>query len=292
MTLVLVPAHASVGWTLIPEVVIYCVGASITYTSLVIRRARVHHRIAWQRIASWFVGVALVAIALMSPMDALAHERSLTLHMVQHELLLTVAPLFLLMGLDSQLLAPLTRWIFRPALQHRGTTRALRGITAPALALSAWSAAVAVWSLPATVALAYRNDLVHEGQHIVSFVLGLLFWAVILTPYPTLHRLGVAAKLACLGAVNVVAGLVAGALAFAPSSLYAVPYGSTGERWLGLAPMADQRLAAAVMMAVCMATTLTAAVWVVSRSPLRARGTRPGVAPEADFSGSPSAPAF
>ena len=275
MRSVLVEAHAGAGWTLAPEIAVYCVGASAAYASLVVRRARVHRRIAWQRIVSWFAGVSLVAAALMSPIDALAHERSVTLHMVQHELLLTIAPLFLLMGLDSQLLAPLTRWLFRPALRHQGATRALRTVTAPGLALAGWSAAVAVWSLPAMVALAYRNDLVHEGQHVMSFALGLLFWAVILTPYPTLHRLGVAAKLACLGAANVVAGLVAGALAFAPSALYVVPYGSTTERWLGLSPMADQRLAAVFMMAVCMITTLAAAVWVVSRAPVRARNARP-----------------
>jgi hypothetical protein len=63
----------------------------------------------------------------------------------------------------------------------------------------------------------------------------------------------------------VVGAVVAAVLAFNPTTLYGVPYGA-GKPWLGLSSLADQRLAAAVMMAIDMPAALAAAVWVVSRA--------------------------
>ena len=59
--------------------------------------------------------------------------------------------------------------------------------------------------------------------------------------------------------------MVAAALAFDPTSLYRAPYGA-GRPWLGVSALAEQRLAATVMMAIDMPAALAAAVWVVSRA--------------------------
>jgi cytochrome c oxidase assembly factor CtaG len=207
----------------------------------------------------------VIALAVMSPLDSLADDRSFAAHMLQHELLLTVAPLLLLMGLDAQLLVPVTRLVIRPALRHRVTTRVLRAVTLPSLALGLWSASVLAWSVPAMVALAYRNETVHNAEHFQLIAVGLLFWAVILAPFPSLHRPNVAAKLTYLAMVCVVGAVIAAVLAFDPTTLYEVPY-AAGKPWLGLSALAEQRLAAAVMMAIDMPAVLAAAVWVVSRT--------------------------
>jgi putative membrane protein len=185
--------------------------------------------------------------------------------MLQHELLLTVAPLLLLMGLDAQLLVPITRLVIRPALRHQGSTRLLRATTSPELALGLWSASVLVWSVPAMVALAHRHETVHNAEHLQLVTVGLLFWAVILAPFPSLHRPNTVRKLTFLGMTCVVAAGVAAVLAFDPTALYGVPY-AAGKPWLGLSALAEQRLAAAVMMAIDMTAVLAAAVWVVSRA--------------------------
>ena len=258
-------AADALSWTFVPNVAAGLSASTLAYAALVARRWRVRHRIAWRRLIVWFGGLAVIAIAVMSPLDSLADDRSFAAHMVQHELLLTVAPLLLLMGLDPQLLAPLTRLVIRPGLRHPVTRRVLRGLTAPSLALGLWGASVLAWSVPAMVALAYRNETVHNVEHIQFLVVGLLFWAVILAPFPSLHRPNLARKLTYLAIVCVIGAVVAAVLAFDPTILYRVPY-AAGRPWLGLSALAEQRLAAAVMMAIDMPGALAAAVWLVSRA--------------------------
>jgi putative membrane protein len=258
-------AADALSWTFVPNVAAGLSASALAYAALVARRWRVRHRIVWPRLIAWFAGLAVIAIAVMSPLDSLADDRSLAAHMLQHELLLTVAPLLLLMGLDAQLLVPLTRSVIRPALRHQSTTRLLRAVTSPSLALGLWSASVLVWSLPAMVALAYRNEPVHNAEHVQLLVVGLLFWAVILAPFPSLHRPNIAIKLTYLAIGCAVGALIAAVLAFDPTILYRVPY-AAGTPWLGLSALTEQRLAAAVMMAIDMPAALAAAVWVVSRA--------------------------
>jgi cytochrome c oxidase assembly factor CtaG len=246
---------------------------AVVYVGLVLRRSRVRHRVEYARILSWYVGLAVIALALMSPIDAVADDQSYMMHMIQHELLMTVAPLLLLMGLDPQLLAPITKWIFRPVMRRSGPTRALRLATMPILGLVLWGAAISLWSVPIVVRLASDNENFHQFGHATSFAVGMLFWGAILAPYPTLHRQSTVAKLWLLGAVNVITGAVTGVLAFAPSPLYRIPYVASEHHWLGLSPLTDQRLAGALMMIVCMTATLAAAVWVVSRTPHRRTAT-------------------
>ena len=251
-------AADALSWTFVPNVAVGLAASALVYGALVARRWRVRHRVAWRRLIAWFGGLTVIAIAVMSPLDSLADDRSFAVHMLQHELLLTVAPLLLLLGLDVQLLAPLNRLVIRPALRHRLTTRVLRGLTSPSLALGLWSASVLAWSMPAMVALAYRNDTVHNAEHAQLLLVGLLFWAIILAPFPSLHRPRLARKLTYLAIVCLVGGVVAAVLAFDPTILCPVPY-AAGKPWLG------QRLAAAMMMAIDMPAALAAAVWVVSR---------------------------
>jgi putative membrane protein len=258
-------AADALSWTFVPNIAAGLSASTLAYAALVARRWRVRHRIAWRRLIAWFGGLAVIAIAVMSPLDSLADDRSFAAHMVQHELLLTVAPLLLLMGIDAQLLAPLTRLVIRPGLRHPVTRRVLRGLTAPSLALGLWGASVLAWSVPAMVALAYRNETVHNVEHIQFLVVGLLFWAVILAPFPSLHRPNLARKLTYLAIVCVIGAVVAAVLAFDPTILYRVPY-AAGSTWLGLSALAEQRLAAAVMMAIDMPAALAAAVWLVSRA--------------------------
>ena len=122
-------AADALSWTFVPNVAVGLAASALVYGALVARRWRVRHRVAWRRLIAWFGGLTVIAIAVMSPLDSLADDRSFAVHMLQHELLLTVAPLLLLLGLDVQLLAPLNRLVIRPALRHRLTTRVLRGLT-------------------------------------------------------------------------------------------------------------------------------------------------------------------
>jgi len=74
------------------------------------------------------------------------------------------------------------------------------------------------------VALAYRNDTVHHAEHFQLLVVGVLFWTIILAPFPSLHRPHLTRKLTYLAIVCVIGALVAAVLALDSTSLHPVPY--------------------------------------------------------------------
>ena len=61
----------------------------------------------WGRATLWGTGIALLFVALISPIDRLG-EQFATFHMVQHLLIADLAPVALTLAL--------TKWILRPAL--------------------------------------------------------------------------------------------------------------------------------------------------------------------------------
>jgi putative membrane protein len=187
-------------------------------------------------------GIATLLIALLSPLDDLA-LRLQWVHMVQHVLLLVVAPPLVVLArpwatatagfgprMQSLLTAP------RQALTTHG-----RHVMVAAAAVTAFVAVMWLWHIPTLYNLTLRDEAVHNLEHTAFFAVGLLFWTV------ALPRPGRAPSLGLMGrAVVVLAGLVgswmlAVFIGYAPTVLYA--YSGSG----GLTALADQQLAAGVM---------------------------------------------
>jgi len=146
---------------------------------------------AW-RLAAFMSGLLSLWIPVASPLQALDHEL-LTVHMVQHILLMAMAPPLILLGAPGlplfhglpqgfawDTLSPFLRW--PPA---RGLGRIL---THPVFA---WLAAMVVligWHVPAVFRLGLQSHSWHEVQHASFFVTGLLFWWPVVQPWPSVAR--------------------------------------------------------------------------------------------------------
>src|SRR5262245_64520370 len=133
-------------------------------------------------------GLGCLLGALVSPLDGAA-DRLLSAHMVQHILLLTIAPGLLLLGHP---LLPLLygmpdgfrRSLVAPLVRHRPLRAAARALVFPPVALLLSSAIFWLWHLPAPYQLALRVPSVHLLEH-ASFLLGgLLFWYPVVQPWP------------------------------------------------------------------------------------------------------------
>jgi len=81
------------------------------------------------RRAAFHGGLAVVVLAIVSPLDYIAEHRLFYAHMAQHLLLGDIAPLLVVLGL--------TRGLLRPVLAV-GWIRRARGLAHPLVALPVW----------------------------------------------------------------------------------------------------------------------------------------------------------
>jgi cytochrome c oxidase assembly factor CtaG len=187
--------------------------------------------------ALWFwSGVAALAAALVSPIDAGAASL-FTIHMVQHMLLLLVAPPLLALSVPPALLGAVSR--SRPA------ARVLRALWAPVPAAALYNGVIVFWHLPAAYDATLASPWIHALEHLSFVGAGLVFWGVIFSPAPKLVGASAGARFALVVAADLVNFLLGVALAFAATPYYAY-YTRVGRLW-GLGPLDDLRLGGGVM---------------------------------------------
>jgi len=201
------------------------------------------------RLAAFFSGLLSLWIALGSPLSAF-DDVSLSAHMVQHLLLMTVAPPLLLLGAPSILiLRGLPQWIVRgavgPFLRWYPVKWLGHFLTHPAICWVAATVALIGWHVPAAFELALRSEAWHEVEHICFLSTSLLFWWPAVLPFPsgaTWSRWSIPLYLF----FATLPGSALGAfLTFCDRVLYA-SY-STAPRLFGIAPLEDQVIAGALM---------------------------------------------
>jgi cytochrome c oxidase assembly factor CtaG len=251
------------GWAVQPGPLVGLLMAGVAYLLLVLAAARRGRQVPAGRVLAFASGLVVVALALFSPLDPYGEARSPAAHMLQHELLLMVAPLLLVVGVDQRVTLPLSRWVFGPAVRS-GPWRALLAVLGhPFVVTAAWCAMVIGWHVPFVYDLALDNDRVHIAEHACLLTVGLGFWVMAVGRLPSVHRTTTGQRLGALAGAMGASGALAAVLAWSPGLLY--PSYAEARPWFGLTPVQDQRLAAAVMMAVDMPLLLGAALLVAAR---------------------------
>lgn len=144
-----------------------------------------------RRLFLFLLAMVFLWIAIGSPLAAF-DESSLTVHMVQHILLMLVVPPLALLGAPAmpllhglpcrlvQVLSPLLRWRTAQAV-GRFLTHPLVGWILGAVALIAWH-------VPAAFELALRSDGWHEVEHACFLFTSILFWWPVAQPFPSEGR--------------------------------------------------------------------------------------------------------
>jgi cytochrome c oxidase assembly factor CtaG/polyferredoxin len=139
-----------------------------------------------RRLAAFLGGLAVLFVALESPLDAF-DSLFLSAHMVQHLLLMTFAPLLLLLGEPAiPLLRGLPKGFVReglgPFLAWPLAHRALRWLSLPPVAWLAFALSTVFWHVPSAYELALRQPFWHALQHACFFWTGVLFWWPVVLP--------------------------------------------------------------------------------------------------------------
>jgi putative membrane protein len=250
-----VTAAARVGewdWSLNLPLVL-CAAAAILYR--LGATAVAPHRRAAQRLRSacFYAALAVLLIALSSPLDGLS-EQLFWAHMVQHVLLLLVAaPLVVIARPWNQLWRCLPLGARRPlarGLSHGGGTAPLRAATrflgTPATSFALFAVVLLAWHLPVMFDATLRSSALHELEHSMFFLTAILFFKQVI-PSPPL-RISLSAPQRVLYAIGamVVSWVLAIVLALAQHPLYA-HYAHERARPGGLSALGDQHVAAGIM---------------------------------------------
>ncbi len=142
-----------------------------------------------ERLACFVGGMVVLWLAIASPIDGFA-DTLLSAHMVQHFLLMSAVPPLVLLGAP---VVPLLRGLPRgfvkvvlgPLIRQSWLRRVGHFLTDPVVAWLAFNTLFLVWHLPKAFDYALRNENVHDFEHICFLATALLFWWVILQPWPT-----------------------------------------------------------------------------------------------------------
>lgn len=156
--------------------------------------------------AAFGAGCCATALALLSPLDRAA-DSSFALHMVQHELLMVVAPPLLVLGRPF---AALGATLPRRALRIAAWPLRLP----PAWAWALHAAALWAWHLPRGFDAALASDSTHALQHASFFFSALLFW------WAVFRRLRTGMAVVYILTTLIHGGALAALLTFAPLPLY------------------------------------------------------------------------
>jgi cytochrome c oxidase assembly factor CtaG len=239
---------------------------------LYLRSAAVNAIPSW-RAGSFLLGLFLIWVALGSPLAAF-DEELLTVHMVQHLLLMTVAPALILVGAPFMpLLHSLPRKFVQSVVGPLFRWAPMQGIgrvsSQPAFCWLVAAATLIGWHVPAAFTLALQSEGWHIAEHASFFGSGLLFWWPVVQPWPSVPRWPRWSILIYLFLATLPCDILSAFLAFCDRVVYPV-YLATPKHFR-ISALEDQQCAGALMWT-CITIIYLLAAAIVTTKLLSVRG--------------------
>ena len=231
-------------WSLDPSLVYVALAAG-----LYLLGSRGRNRPQPLQALAFAASLLTIVIALDSPIDAYADDL-FWVHMLQHILLLTVAPPLLLLGrpwprmwraLPLDLRTKAARTIVR--------SRWVAPVRALARPIPAWilfNATLIGWHIPGAYDATLTSGVIHAAEHAMFFFIGLLFWARVIDPGPLRPRLIWPMRVAYAASAMIVGWMLAITLVMVQHPIYGY-YAALETRPGGISALTDQQLAAGMM---------------------------------------------
>lgn len=205
----------------------------------------------WQagQLAAFLGGLTAVFLALASPIEPFA-ALLLQVHMVQHLLLMMIAPPLLWLGaplfpLLRGLPQPIRTYWIAPLFRAPRIHRFVQRLTHPFLALPLFVGTTWLWHVPVVYEVALRSSGWHYLQHACFLGTALLFWYPVMLPYPSQPRWSPWLLFPYLILADVQNTILSALLTFSDRVLY--PYYTQVPRLGGLSALEDQASAGVIM---------------------------------------------
>lgn len=240
-------AGLALGWHIEPLVAASLLLAAVGWLAIVRRVRRLHPEtpVPAVRTVAFLAGLFAIAVALMSGIER--YDTTLfSVHMVQHLLLLLVAPPLIALA------APITQLLraAAPGVRNRIVLPILHSTAMSVLAhpVVTWlTFGLVLWvsHFSPLFNIALEDQGAHDLEHAVYLVAGLMFWWPVVGLDPAPRRLGYAARVLYLLLQLPINSFLGMAILFADDPLY--PHYATLGAPYGITALADQQLAGGLM---------------------------------------------
>ena len=232
------------NWQFAPVVTVFTVVAAALYLWGVIRVARRHpaRPWSWLRTTSFLLGLLVIVLATQSGVgtydDTLFWD-----HMIQHLMLIMIAPPLLVLGQPVTLLMhasrnPLHTWVKRVV-----RSKPVVWLTWPVLGVIAYAATIVGTHLTNFTNVVVSNGTVHDAEHVLYLVVGYLYFLPLLGREPIKWKVSYPLRLFLLFIampVDAFTGVVLG-------SYGTYPFAPMDPRSWGPSPLDDVHEGGAVM---------------------------------------------
>ncbi|GBD24584.1 hypothetical protein HRbin29_02266 [bacterium HR29] len=215
------------------------------------------------RLAAFLGGTALVLLSVFGPAAAYDHT-FLSVHMVQHFLLITLAPPLLLMG------APMTLFLLRLGRDRRHRlaypllhSRPFRAFTHPLVGLGLFALVPTLWYVTPAFDASLDHQALHYGGYALFLFAGVHYWWPIVPGNPTRWNLAYPLQMAYLLALVPIHAFL-GLMFYQPDNVLYEQLATIPRSW-GPSPLLDQQFAGAFMFVVGEALGLAALMVVAVR---------------------------
>jgi len=216
--------------------------AAIVLTLVIVMAGGVYLR-AWiysglipvWRASSFFLGLLATWVAVVSPIASL-DSHMLTVHMIQHLLLMTIAPPLVWLG--EPFMAMRSTWW--PFAKGRG-----RLLGHPVFGWLLAAAALVAWHVPALFRLGMQSPVWHFVEHASFLTAGLFFWWPVIQPWPCIAVWPRWSMLLYLFFATLPCDVLSGLLVFSDRVAYPIYLCTTHKGAFSV--LEDQQCAAALM---------------------------------------------
>jgi putative membrane protein len=200
------------------------------------RRYHLAESVKRGQVFSFLLGVSIMFLALVSPLDELGDSYLFSAHMVQHLCLTIVVPPLLLLGTPG--------WLVEPLLRKAMIFRIVRVLTFPVVAFFLYNIDFWLWHAPPLYNATLENQGIHIFEHVTFIVFGVIYWWPVFSPSALLPRLSMGGQVLYLFLSGMPTVALGAGLTFLPP-LYA-PYLAAPRIW-GLTAATDQQLGGLIM---------------------------------------------
>jgi cytochrome c oxidase assembly factor CtaG len=261
-------------WEFAPVVTVAVAVLAVLYVMGVLRVRRDHPARPWPwlRTLAFLAGLATIVLATQSSIGAY-DDVLFSVHMIQHLLLIMVAPVLLVAGRPIMLLLhasrnPLHRWTLAVV-----RSRVVTALTCPPVAAAVYGATIVGTHLTSFMNVVLQHQNVHNGEHLLYLVAGYLYFLPVLGSEPIKWKMSFPTRFVLL-ALSMPFDTFVGVVLLETNHEPFPAYAHTGRTW-GPSLLSDLHLGGAIMWVGgdAIMFVLVVCVFVVFLRDRRAHGT-------------------